>query len=96
MARTSLKDEEEINIQENIFRGNHVADMQRELDLCDYIVYDAPASVVDTLSVLVCVLTTYVNAGGAEESSKKPACRGRITAFLILLYLFWAKRKSKY
>ena len=34
MARTSLKAEEEIDIQEKTFCGNHVADMQGELDLC--------------------------------------------------------------
>ena len=79
MARSSLKAEEEINIQEKIFCGNHVADMQGELDLCG----DTSAGQVDV-------------SGGAEESSKKSAERGRIPSFLILLCLFLAKRGSRY
>ena len=79
MARSSLKDVEDINIQEKIFRGKHVADMQGELDLCG----DTSASQVDV-------------SGGAEESNKKPAERGSIPSFLILLCLFLAKRGSRY
>ena len=79
MARSSLKDVEDINIQEKIFLGKHVADMQGELDLCG----DTSAGQVDV-------------SRGAEESNKKPAERGRIPSFLILLCLFLAKRGSRY
>ena len=79
MAKTSLKAKEDINIHEKIFRENHVADMQGELDLCG----DTSGDEVDV-------------SGGAEESNKKPAERGSIPSFLILLCLFLAKRGSRY
>ena len=85
----------DININEKIFRGKHIADMQGELDLCGNVVSNVPASVVDTSGDQVAVSTTCIDAGGAEKSSTKHAERGRIPSFLIFHCLLLVKRGSK-
>ena len=57
IARTLMKTVKEINIEEKIFRGKYVADMQGELDLCGNVVSDVPTLVVDTSSDQVGVST---------------------------------------
>ena len=94
MACTSLKTMEEINVNEKIFHGKHVADMQGELDLCDDVVSNVPASVVDTPSVRVDDSTTRIDVGVVEKLSKNHEERARIPSFLIFLCLFLAKRGS--
>ena len=76
MACTSLKTVEEINVKEKIFHGKHVADMQGELDLCDDVVSNVPASVVDTLSVRVNDSTTRIDVGVVERLSNKHEEKG--------------------
>ena len=71
MACTSLKAVEEINVKEKIFYGKHIADMQRELDLCGDVVSNVPTSVVDTPGDHVDVLTSCTDVGRAEKSSGK-------------------------
>ena len=94
MARTSLKAKEDINIHGKIFHGNHVAEMQGELDLCGDVVSNVLTSVVDTPSVRVNDSTTCIDVEGVEGLSKKHEERGRTPSFLIFLCLFLAKRGS--
>ena len=61
----------DININEKIFRGKHIADMQGELDLCGNVVSNVPASIVDTSGEQVDVSTTHIDVGRAEKSSGK-------------------------
>ena len=94
MAKTSLKPKEDINIHEKIFRENHVADMQGELDLYGDVVSNDLTSVVDTPSVRVNDSTTRIDVEGVEGLSKKHEESGRIPSFLMFLCLFLAKRGS--
>ena len=89
-----MKAKEEINIHEKIFRGNHVADMQGELDLCGDVVSNVPTSVVDTPSVRVNDSTTGIDVGRVEGLSKKHEEKGRIPSFLMFLCLFLARKGS--